>query len=86
MANVFTTIVLWSLLMFAYGILGLVVKKIFNRIYDIKVIIPVAVIMGVFTIVCRVGFGGPNPIEPTWSYKMNRDILGKYWGLFGFFP
>lgn len=86
MARVFTTIVLWFIIMGLYGYLGLLVKKVTAKIYDIKVIIGVAAVMLIFTLICRVGFGGPTPLEPTWTYKMNQDITGEYWGLFGFFP
>ena len=42
--------------------------------------------MLIFTVICRVGFGTNVPIEPTWTYKMNLDIIQNYFGLFGFFP
>jgi len=42
--------------------------------------------MLVFTLVCRAGFGNSLPIEPTWTYKINLDIISHYFGLFGFFP
>lgn len=42
--------------------------------------------MLVYTVVCRVGFGSQTPLEPTWTYNLNMDIVGKFYGFFGFFP
>jgi hypothetical protein len=42
--------------------------------------------MIIYTVVCRIGFGSSIPIQPSWSYKINRDITSQYWGLFGLFP
>ena len=54
--------------------------------YEWAGIVPTILLMLVFTVICRVGFGQNVPIEPTWTYKINLDITTKYWGLFGFFP
>ena len=43
--------------------------------------------MLVFTIICRIGFGSATVIQPTWFYKMNRDLVTQtYYGFFGMFP
>ncbi len=42
--------------------------------------------MFIYTLVCRIGFGSATPIEPSWSYKINKDLTSQYWGLFGLFP
>lgn len=70
-----------------FGFLSLIVKRINTRVNEWKVIIGFGVIMLVFTLICRVGFGSATPLEPTWSYKINTDLaLWKYYGFFGFFP
>jgi hypothetical protein len=51
-----------------------------------KIYIPWFVVQIVFFLVCRIGFGGPNPIEPTYSYKFNWDIVTPYYGFIGLFP
>lgn len=51
-----------------------------------KFLIPAIVVMVVYTIVCRIGFGSSVPLEPSWSYKLNKDLTNQYWGLFGLFP
>lgn len=86
MSRVFTTVVLWSILMIGFGIASILVKRVFVKVYDVRVIVGFWAIMGLYTVVCRIGFGSDVPLEPTWSYKMNEDILSQYWGLFGFFP
>lgn len=53
---------------------------------EYKFLIPTIVIMFVYTLICRIGFGKQIPLEPTWSYKINTDITSHYWGLFGLFP
>lgn len=72
--------------MFLYIFLGLIHKKINARIMEYKFLIPAILIMLVYTIVCRIGFGSAVPIQPSWSYKINKDITSQYWGLFGLFP
>lgn len=84
--NVFLTVILWAILMFFYGYASMVWKKINIIIYEWIGIIPLVAVMLIFTVICRIGFGGKVPIEPTWSYKMNLDITSQYFGLFGFFP
>lgn len=83
---VFPTVILWSLIMILYVFLGLLHKKINSRIMEYKFFIPAIVIMVVYTIVCRIGFGGDTPLQPTWSYRINKDLTSQYWGLFGLFP
>lgn len=82
----FPTVILWSILMFLFIFLGLFNKKVYARMFEYKFLVPVVLVMLVYTIICRVGFGGPVPLEPTWSYKLNTDIVSQYWGLFGLFP
>jgi hypothetical protein len=84
--NVFLTVILWAILMFVYGYTTFLVKKVQPYVYEWVGIIPTLSIMFIYTLICRVGFGGNTPIEPTWSYKMNTDITSKHYGLFGFFP
>ena len=72
--------------MFVYGFVSLFVNKINKYVFEWRVIIPTVIVMFVFTLICRVGFGGPLPIEPTWTYKMNLDITLMHFGFFGFFP
>jgi hypothetical protein len=42
--------------------------------------------MVLYSIVCRLGLGLPVPIQPSLSYKMNKNIASEYWGFFGLFP
>lgn len=84
--NVFLTVILWGILMFFFGFASIFWKKFSNNIYEWIAIGPTLGVMGLFTLICRIGFGTNVPIEPTWSYKMNLDITSKYFGLFGFFP
>ena len=50
-------------------------------------IIPTVVIMLVYTVICRVGFGSASIIQPSWTYKINKDLAWQtYKGFFGFFP
>lgn len=50
-------------------------------------IIPSAVIMLGYTVICRVGFGSVGVLEPTWTYKINTDLtLQTYYGFVGMFP
>lgn len=87
MAKVFLTVILWALLMFLYGFLTLLVRKINHRVYECRLVVPSLVVMGLYTIICRVGFGPASVIEPTWTYKINQDLVfGKYYGLLGLFP
>lgn len=39
-----------------------------------------------YTVICRIGFGMNVPLEPTWTYNLNFDIILNYWGVLGFFP
>lgn len=85
--SVFLTTILWAFLMMVYGYLTLLTKKFNSRVYSWKMIIPFVVVMALYTLVCRVGFGSPLPMQPTWSYKINTDlVLEHYYGFFGFFP
>lgn len=84
--NVFLTVVLWAIIMFVFAFLTLFVKRINFLMYEWAGIIPTVAVMLLFTVICRVGFGQNAPIEPTWTYKINLDIIQNYWGLFGFFP
>jgi surface polysaccharide O-acyltransferase-like enzyme len=72
--------------MILYVFLSLLHKKINARIMEIKFIVAVCIVMFVYTLVCRIGFGSSVPLEPSWSYKINRDLTSHYWGLFGLFP
>lgn len=73
--------------MFVYGYLSLVSRKVNSHIYEWKVIIPTFCVMVAFTIITRVGFGSASVLQPTWSYKINKDlVLGTYYGFFGLFP
>ncbi len=73
--------------MFLYGYFTLTMKRFNSRVYEWKMIIPTVAIMVIFTIICRVGFGSASVLEPTWTYKINKDIaLETYFGFFGFFP
>jgi hypothetical protein len=62
------------------------VKRVNFYIYEWVGIIPTLALMLIFTVICRVGFGTDVPIEPTWTYKINLDIIQHHFGLFGFFP
>lgn len=84
--NVFLTVVLWAMLMFAFAFVSILVKKVNAKVFEWIGIIPTAAIMLIFTVICRVGFGTNVPIEPTWTYKINMDIVSHHFGLFGFFP
>ena len=53
---------------------------------EYKFLLPAILVMFAYTLVCRIGFGTSIPLQPTWSYKMNKDITTQYWGLFGLFP
>ena len=75
-SKVFLTTILWAVLMFLYGYLSIGVKKVNLRVYEWKFIIPFVSIMVVYTIICRVGFGSPTPLEPSWTY--NTSILDCY--------
>lgn len=73
--------------MLVYGYLTLVMRKINMRVYEWKFIIPSFAVMLVYTIICRVGFGSATVLEPTWTYKINRDlVLSSYYGFLGMFP
>lgn len=73
--------------MIFFGFISILVKKANIRVNEWKVIIGFSVVMFVFTLICRVGFGSSTPLEPTWSYKINTDIaVEQYFGFFGFFP
>ena len=40
-----------------------------------------------YTVICRVGFGSSTVLEPTWTYKINKDLtLQTYYGFVGMFP
>ena len=57
------------------------------RVYEWKLIIPSIAVMFIYTIICRVGFGSSTGIEPTWSYKINKDLVfGTFYGFLGMFP
>lgn len=86
-AQVLLTVGLWMAAMLLYCYLSIFIKKVNSVICTWQVLAGVALVMLVFTLVCRVGFGSCSPVEPTWSWKMNTDlVLGTYWGFFGFFP
>jgi len=73
--------------MFVYGYFSLVSRKLNSRIYEWKVIIPSFAIMFIYTLICRVGFGSAAILQPTWSYKINQDlVVNTYYGFFGMFP
>ena len=57
MAKVFLTVILWAVLMFLYGFLSLVVRKINAKVYEWKLMIPSLAVMFIYTMICRVGFG-----------------------------
>jgi hypothetical protein len=85
--NVFLTVILWSVLMFLFGFLTLSVRKINMRVYEWKLIIPAVAVMLAYTVICRVGFGSAAVLEPTWTYKINKDLVLKtYYGFVGMFP
>jgi len=43
--------------------------------------------MFIYTLICRVGFGSAAILQPTWSYKINQDlVVNTYYGFFGMFP
>lgn len=86
MLNVFLTTVLWAIAMLVFGFTSFYVKKVVTNIYEWISIVPSIGFMLIMTLICRIGFGGPLPIQPTWSYKINTDITSQYFGLFGFFP
>ena len=72
--------------MYIFILVSLFAKKVNSRVFEWKLIIPTFVVMIVFTVICRVGFGSPLPIQPTWTYKINWDLTSQYYGFFGFFP
>lgn len=73
--------------MFLYGFLTLGTKRFNVRVYEWKLIIPSFVIMVAYTVICRVGFGSPGVLEPSWTYKINQDlVIQRYYGFFGMFP
>lgn len=85
-SNVFTTVILWSLIMIIFSFVALFNKKVQSMIFEIKLVIPTVIIMLGYTVVCRIGFAVDVPLEPTWTYQMNMDINTNYWALLGFFP
>lgn len=84
--KVFLTVVLWAILMFGFGFMTFYYRKVSNNMFQWIGIVPTVAVMLVFTLVCRAGFGNSLPIEPTWTYKINLDIISHHFGLFGFFP
>ncbi len=61
--------------MFLYGFLTIVVRKFNAWVYEWKLIIPSVAVMLAYTVVCRVGFGSDAVLEPTWTYKINMDLV-----------
>lgn len=51
-----------------------------------KLYIPWILVWLLFFVICRVGFGGAVPLEPTYSYKISWDIVLPYYGFIGMFP
>lgn len=73
--------------MFLYGYLTLAVRKVNARVYEWKLILPTLAVMLAYTVICRVGFGSSTVLEPTWTYKINRDLVFQsYYGFLGMFP
>jgi hypothetical protein len=73
--------------MLVYGFISLVIRKINAQVYEWKVILPTVGIMLMYTIICRVGFGSSTVLEPTWTYKINKDLVfSSYYGFLGLFP
>jgi len=60
--NVFLTVILWAILMFFYGYASMVWKKINVIVFEWIGIIPLASVMVIFTLICRIGFGTNTPI------------------------
>ncbi len=60
--HVFLTVVLWAIFMFVFGFLTLFVKRINFLMYEWAGIVPTVLLMLVFTVICRVGFGQKVPI------------------------
>ena len=72
--------------MFIYSFATLLIRRINNRVYEWKFIIPTVVLMVLFILLYRIGIGISVPIEPTYSYKMSTDIILTHFGFFGLFP
>ena len=82
----FLTVILLSIIQFVLNILMVVFTRFTENVTKWKLWIPWFIVQLVFFVVCRIGFGGANPLEPTYSYKFSWDIVTPYYGFIGLFP
>lgn len=80
------TIILFSMVHLVFLFVVVLVKSLNDNFIKWKLYIPTIVLWLLVFVICRVGFGGPTPLEPTYSYKFNWDILHTYYGFIGLFP
>lgn len=84
--QVFLTVVLLCIIQFVANFLMVVFTRLTENVMRWKLYIPWLLLWLLFFVLCRVGFGGPSPLEPSYTYKFNWDIVTPYYGFIGLFP